>query len=69
MGTAEITEQDRAKAKMCENCPICRRARAKQRGLAFWFVKNVERGICPSCRAYEKVHGRPAHAPVEEARS
>lgn len=63
MTASEITEADRAKARICESCPICRRARAKQRGLAFWFVKFVERGRCPACQAYEKVHGRPAHAP------
>lgn len=63
MPACEMTEADRAKAKMCESCPVCRQARAKQRGLAFWFVENVEGGICPACKAYEKVHGQPAHAP------
>lgn len=62
-----VTDKDLARAKQCENCPVCRQARAKQRGFAFWFVKNVEGGLCPACRAYEKVHGRPAHAPVPGA--
>ena len=59
----EITEKDRARARQCEECPLCRRARRKQRGLAFWFVKKIEGGICPMCKAYEKVHGRKAHEP------
>jgi hypothetical protein len=61
------SDQQRSKAKLCENCPVCRQARKKQRGFAFWFVKNVEHGICPACRAYEQVHGRKAHEPVPDA--
>lgn len=62
----EITDTDRKLAAMCASCPVCRRAREKQSGLAFWIVKHVEGGLCPACKAYEKVHGRPAHAPVPE---
>jgi hypothetical protein len=58
-----ITEADLKKAAVCESCPVCRRARQKQRGLAFWFVKHIEGGFCPACAAYEKVHGRKAHEP------
>jgi hypothetical protein len=29
--------------------------------MAFQFVKSVEEGICPFCRAYERVNGRKAH--------
>jgi hypothetical protein len=43
---------------------VCRRAREKQRGLAYWFVKHVEGGFCPYCQAYEKVYGRKAHEPM-----
>ncbi len=60
----EITDQDRARAHQCETCPMCRHARKKQRGLAYWFVKHVEGGLCPQCTAYEKVYGRKAHEPV-----
>ena len=51
-------------ARVCQECPVCRLARAKQKGLAFWFVKNVEGRICPACKAYEKIHGRKAHEPL-----
>ena len=64
MEPTEITEKDRKQAEACASCPVCRRARRKQRGLAFWFVKTVESGICPNCRAYEKVYGRKAHEPI-----
>jgi hypothetical protein len=43
---------------------MCRRARVRQRGLAFWFVKKVEGGVCPNCIAYEKVYGRKSHEPL-----
>jgi hypothetical protein len=59
-----ITESDKANAAKCVNCPVCRRARDKQRGIAFWFVKNIEGGFCPACQAYERVYGRKAHEPL-----
>lgn len=59
--SSEITERDRKLAEQCRTCPLCRRARRNQRGLIFWFVKKLERGVCPACRAYEKVYGRKAH--------
>ena len=62
--TVEITEQDRELAQKCMECPLCKNARARQRGLAFWIVKWVEGGMCPQCKAYEKVYGRKAHEPV-----
>lgn len=52
---------DRLLAKVCANCPLCRTARAKGRGVAFWLVSRVERGVCPFCAAYERVTGRQAH--------
>lgn len=51
-------------AQRCAECPVCRRAREKQRGFAFWFVKHLEDRFCPYCQAYEKVYGRKAHEPV-----
>jgi len=59
-----ISEQDRAKAQKCVECPVCGRARKNQSGLAFWFVKCIEGGLCPYCQAYERVYGRKAHEPV-----
>ena len=64
MQTDTITEKDRKQAKQCLECPLCKRARSKQRGLIFWFVKKLESGICPACKAYEKVYKRKAHEPM-----
>jgi hypothetical protein len=66
MQTEGITDDDRRKAKQCLECPLCKRARRKQKGLVFWFVKKVEPGFCPACKAYEKVYGRKAHEPIPE---
>ena len=59
-----ITDRDRAWAQRCVECPVCTRARRRQRGAAFWFVKQVEGSVCPFCQAYEKVYGRKSHAAV-----
>jgi len=67
MQTEEITEKDRTKAKQCLECALCKRAREKQKGLAFWFVKRVESGFCPACKAYEKVYHRKAHEPIPKS--
>jgi len=56
-----ITEKDREKAQRCVTCPVCKRARNKQSGLAYWFVKHIENGLCPYCQAYERVYGKKAH--------
>ena len=66
MNDSSITQKDRQRAEKCLTCPVCRRARAKQKGLAYWFVKKIEGGLCPDCRAYEKVYGRKAHEPIPE---
>lgn len=63
MKSAEITEKDRKLAQQCLECAMCESARAKQRGLAYWFVRLVEGGLCPACKAYRKVYGRKAHEP------
>ena len=54
---------DRMLAQVCVGCPVCRRARKKQAGAAYWLVRRVEGGVCPFCRAYERVYGRKAHEP------
>lgn len=58
-----ITDKDRELAQKCMDCPVCRKARRNQSGFVFWFVKTLEGGICPACKAYEKVYGRKAHEP------
>ncbi len=58
-----VTELDRALAAVCGSCPVCSHARKSQKGMAFQFVKSVGGGICPFCRAYERVNGRKAHEP------
>jgi len=61
---SEVTQKDRDRAKKCKDCPVCKRARKKQSGLAFWFVKRIEGRVCPNCKAYEKVYGIKAHEPL-----
>jgi hypothetical protein len=62
----EITQRDRELAQKCVECGVCMSARRKQRGIAYWFVKIIERGLCPACKAYERVYGRKAHEPPAE---
>lgn len=64
MAEQTVTEKDQKLAEACANCPVCRRARNKQKGIAYWFVKSVENGRCPACSAYARVNGRKAYAPV-----
>ena len=64
MQAEAITEKDREMAKKCLECFLCKRARNKQKGLAFLLVKKLESGLCPLCKAYEKVYGRKAHEPI-----
>ncbi len=52
---------DRLLARVCVNCPVCRRARKKQAGVAFRLVRKIEIHLCPFCRAYARVYGRPSH--------
>ena len=65
MSTMKPTKLDRALARICENCMVCRTARRRQTGAAFRFVKNIEGRICPFCQAYERVYGRKAHEPLK----
>jgi hypothetical protein len=54
------------KAGFCaKTCPICKNARKQQKGFPFWFVKHVEGGVCPACKAYTEVYGRKPHEPVK----
>jgi hypothetical protein len=63
-GKRKITDTDRKLAKFCISCPVCRHARKKQEGAAFWFVKKIEGDLCPFCKAYERVYGRKAYQPL-----
>jgi hypothetical protein len=67
MRATEITEKDRELAQKCLTCPLCKTARSQQRGPIFWFVRYLERGLCPACQAYEKVYGRKAHERLRAA--
>jgi hypothetical protein len=60
------SDKDRQLADKCLHCAVCKRARKKQRGLCYWFVKKLEGRICPACQAYERVYGRKAHEPVSD---
>ena len=61
MNTTSATEKDKQMAEHCVTCPVCLHARKKQRGIAYWFVKYIENGVCPYCAAYERVYGKKAH--------
>jgi hypothetical protein len=67
MESKKPSKRDLALAKVCVNCLLCRHARKRQRGLAFWLTGNVERRICPFCRAYERVYGRKPNEPLPGA--
>jgi len=60
-----VTEKDKKMAQHCLNCLLCGYARKRQKGLAFWLVKKIQ-GLCPFCKAYEKVYSRKAHEPIPE---
>jgi hypothetical protein len=61
----QITAKDKKMAQQCIECPVCSHARRKQRGLAYWLVRNVEGGLCPFCAAYERVYGKKAHEAID----
>ena len=64
MKSEDITDRDRELAKQCLECKLCISAREKPKGIAYWFVRILEGGICPACKAYKRVYGRPAHEPL-----
>lgn len=64
MNSKTISIKDRKMAQRCIECTVCNQARNTQKGFAFWFVKTIEDGLCPYCRAYERVYGRKAHEPI-----
>ena len=54
----------RMAAFCAKTCPVCKTARKQQKGISFWFVKNVEGGVCPAGKAYAQVYGRKPHEPM-----
>jgi hypothetical protein len=60
----KISEELKERAKKCLECPVCVKAREKQKGLAYWFVKLIDRTICPYCKAFEKVFNQRAYEPI-----
>ncbi len=64
MSNTDITEKDKKLAQQCADCTICIKARDKQHGILYMIVKFLEGGVCPACKAYEKVYGRKAHEPI-----
>jgi hypothetical protein len=58
------SRRDKVLAKACMNCPVCRRARQKQRGFAYELVKKAEGRVCLFGRSYARVYGRKPHEPV-----
>ncbi|MCP4607330.1 MAG: hypothetical protein GY845_01265 [Planctomycetes bacterium] len=58
-----ITEKDIEMAQKCVECTVCDKARVIQKGFTYWFVKKIEGGLCPYCKAYERVYGKKAHEP------
>jgi hypothetical protein len=65
MSTDRLTSFDKALARICELCPMCRQARRDSQGIACRIVKSIESALCPFCRAYERVHGVKAHEKTE----
>lgn len=61
MKSETTTKLDWLLAGICRNCPVCRSARNRPSSMAHRLVKRVEGGLCPFCRAYERVYGRKAH--------
>ncbi len=67
MKTNPPSKSDLALASVCRNCPVCRHARKRQAGLAYWLVNRVESNACPFCRAYARVYGRKSQRTVLRA--
>jgi hypothetical protein len=63
MNPKTARKRDMALASVCLRCPVCRNARKKQAGAAYWLVRRVENRVCPFCRAYNRVYGRKSHEP------
>lgn len=60
------TDKLKARARWCLKCPICNRAREKQKGIVYLLVKHIDRKVCPSCKAFEKVTGQLSYEPITQ---
>ncbi len=58
----KTTDLQKWMARICLQCPLCRYARKKQRGVLYTIAK-FESHICPFCRAYKKVYGGESWQP------
>jgi len=48
-------------ANFCKDtCPVCTNGREKGKGILFTMIK-LEENLCPACRSYKNVYGKPAH--------
>jgi hypothetical protein len=61
MEKERATYEDWKMAQVCVNCRVCEHARDEQKGASYWWVKAVDGGFCPYCKAFERVYGRKAH--------
>ena len=56
----------RSMAHFCKNtCPVCTTGREKGEGFLYTMVK-LEENLCPMCRSYKKVYGKPAHEKLKK---
>jgi hypothetical protein len=62
----KVEQKLKNKAQKCLGCLLCIRAREKQKGIAYWFAKYIDRKICPYCKAFEKYTGQLAYEPLSK---
>ncbi|OKY78414.1 MAG: hypothetical protein BTN85_0905 [Candidatus Methanohalarchaeum thermophilum] len=56
-----VDEDLKKKADFCKDkCPVCNRAREGKK-ISKFFVKHIDRKVCPMCKAYEEVYGKKAY--------
>jgi len=48
-------------SSMSNRCPVYLYDRYWQKGVVFDFVMNIERDICPFCKAYGRIHGKKSN--------
>lgn len=58
MDHPEITQWDRALARVCVWCPVCRHARSNPESWCARVVRTVEDRMCPFCRARARIEAR-----------
>ncbi len=63
MEKQQFSEKTLKLAEQCKNCKPCEKARHEGRGFTYWMLKLIGAELCPACRAYKKVYGKPAYMP------